>query len=108
MIVLQNGSYDLDGIIKTPGRVFITPKEVESLGNKIGNDSKINCIKAARDKWGLGLRDAKELIETVIKPRRRHLQVWHREVFDTLDDAWIPDHTPDGFQLVDVRVLPNG
>ena len=87
----------------------ITPADVEALIEVTGKDNKIYCIKAAREKWGLGLKDAKELIETVMKPRRRYLQIWHRDVWATLDNAWndVPEPPPDGFQLVDVRLMSN-
>lgn len=81
MVVLTNGAFTLDGVIKTSGIVVIYPSEVETLVNEVGRDQKISCIKEARIRWGLGLKDAKELIETVIRVRKTFTQVIERTVY---------------------------
>ena len=65
-------------------------KDVGSTGSENGNN-KISAIKELRTRYGIGLREAKELIETVMIPKQEYRRV--TEVVDyvmaySADEAW--------------------
>ena len=65
-------------------------KDVGSTGSENGNN-KISAIKELRTRYGIGLREAKDLIETVMVPKQEYRRV--TEVVDyvmaySADEAW--------------------
>lgn len=92
----DEGQYVLPTIVK------IYPLAVEVLVARIGKDKKLNCIKEARTIWNLGLREAKELIETVILPTHAYTQTIERTVYVVdEDEAW--DKNPAEGIIVSIR-----
>lgn len=82
---LINGHYE----VMPSARIQITPEEIQALVTKIGKTNRILCVREARIKWGLGLRDAKDLVETVIPRPKTYIQTYTREVVaDSLEDAY--------------------
>lgn len=85
--------------------VTITLPMIQRVVNSVGGDNyKINAIKEMKERYGMGLREAKQLVELVIRKQYVYTQVI--EVTRTVtayteDEAW--DDQPELGHVTSVR-----
>tara|TARA_R110002110_G_scaffold5505_3_gene28417 strand:- start:1232 stop:1711 length:480 start_codon:yes stop_codon:yes gene_type:complete len=85
-------------MVQTQFMINITEPMISAVINDVGGfpgenngNNKISAIKELRTRYGIGLREAKELIETVMIPKQEYRRV--TEVVDyvmaySADEAW--------------------